>query len=68
MRKLCINFTEVYFISCGIVPLFLSVESFEKITFPYLEDIKREKGYPSERHSVLIVDTFKGQDNDTFSD
>ena len=44
------------------------MESFEKITFPYLEDIKREKGYPSERHSLVIVDTFKGQDNDTFSD
>ena len=38
---------------------------FEEIIFPYLEDIKRDKGYPSEQHSLIIMDSFKGQDNDT---
>ena len=43
-----------------------SVEYFEDIIFPYLEDIKRDKDYPSEQHSLIIVDTFQGQDNDAF--
>lgn len=40
-----------------------SVAFFEEIIFPYLEDIKRDKGYQSEQHSLIIMDTFKGQDN-----
>ena len=41
------------------------MEFFKEIILFYLEDIKRDKGYPSEQHSLAIMDTFKGQDNDT---
>ena len=30
-----------------------------------MEDTKRSKSYPLEQHSLIIMDTFKGQDNDT---
>ena len=56
--KLCINLTETHFIPFGNIPLFLSLESFEKITFPYLEYNKHEKGYQSERYSLVIMDAF----------
>ena len=42
-----------------------SVDFFEKIVFPYLEKVKKEKGYPKEQKSLVIFDTFKGQDNET---
>ena len=29
---------------------------------------KEEKGYPKEQHSLIIMDTFKGQDNDTLKE
>ena len=45
-----------------------SVQFFNEIIFPYLENIKHEKGYPSEQFSLIIMDTFKGQDNDTLKD
>ena len=41
-----------------------SVEFFKEIIFPYLEYTKRSKSYALEQHSLIIVDTFKGQDND----
>ena len=41
------------------------MEFFEEIIFSYLEDIKCDKAYLSEQHSLIIMDTFKGQDNDT---
>ena len=41
-----------------------SVEFFKEIIFPYLEYAKRSKSYPLEQHSLIIEDTFKGQDND----
>ena len=34
------------------------------IIFPYLQQVKEEKGLPQEQHSLVIMDTFKGQDND----
>ena len=37
---------------------------FKEIIFPYLEDTTRRKCYPLEQHALIIVDTFKGQDND----
>ena len=40
-----------------------SVELFEKIIFPYLEKVKREKCYPKEQMTLVIMDTFKGQEN-----
>ena len=41
---------------------------FEEIIFPYLEKVKQENGYPEEQHSLVIMDTFKGQDNDTLKE
>ena len=31
---------------------------------PYLSNKKKELGYPEEQHSPIIMDTFKGQNND----
>ena len=45
-----------------------SIEFFEEIIFPYLEKVKIENGYPEEQHSLVIMDTFKGQDNDTLKE
>ena len=36
---------------------------FEKIIFPYLKVKKEELGYPKEQNSLIVMDTFKGQDN-----
>ena len=41
------------------------VEFFKGIAFPYLEDTKKSKSYPLGQHALIIMDTFKGQDNDT---
>ena len=32
--------------------------------FPYLKIVKREKGYPEEQYALIIMDTFKEQDNE----
>ena len=48
-------------------PLVKSSESpghFEKVIFPLLDQIKERMGYPKEQMSLVIMDTFKGQDND----
>ena len=45
-----------------------SVEFFEDIIFPYFEKVKKEKELPMEQHSMVIMDTFKGQDNDTLKE
>ena len=45
-----------------------SVEFFEEIIFPYLKKVKEEKGFPNEQLSLIIMDTFKGQDNDTMKE
>lgn len=37
---------------------------FKIIIFPYLSAKKKELGYPEEQWSLIIMDTFKGQDND----
>ena len=41
-----------------------AIEHFEEITFSYLEKIKVQNGYPKEQMSLIIMDTFKEQDND----
>jgi len=41
-----------------------SLEFFDEVIFPYLEEIKKQKGLPKEQRSLVIMDTFKGQDND----
>ena len=39
------------------------VSLFKKIIFPYLKSKKEELGYPKEQYSLIVMDTFKGQDN-----
>ena len=41
-----------------------SIKFFEQIIFRYLKMVKRENGYPAEKCALIIMDTFKGQDND----
>ena len=41
-----------------------SVELFQKVIFPYLKNVKLSKKYPKEQMLFIIMDTFKGQDND----
>ena len=41
-----------------------SIEFFEQLIFPYLKTVKRENGYPEEQYALIIMDTYKGQDND----
>ena len=40
-----------------------SVELFQKVVFPYLKNVKLSKKYPKEQMSLIIMDKFKGQDN-----
>ena len=39
------------------------VRLFKKIIIPYLKAKKEELGYPKEQYSLIVMDTFKGQDN-----
>ena len=39
------------------------VSLFKKIIFPYLKSKKEELGYPKEQYSLIVMDTFKVQDN-----
>ena len=39
-------------------------ELFKVIIFPYLSAEKKSLGYPEEQQSLIIMDTFKGQDNE----
>ena len=41
-----------------------SIEFFDDIIFPYLQQEKEEKGLPQEQHWLVIMNNFKGQDND----
>ena len=43
-----------------------SIELFEKVIFPYLKQAKVSLKYPKEQLSLIIMNTFKGQDNDVF--
>ena len=36
---------------------------FEKNIFPYLKAKNKDFGYEKEQYSLLVIDTFKGQDN-----
>ena len=36
---------------------------FEKIIFPYLKSKKEGLGYPKKQYSLIVMDTFKGQEN-----
>ena len=41
-----------------------SVELFQKVIFPYLKNVKLSKKYPKGQMSLIIMNTFKEQDND----
>ena len=45
-----------------------SIELFEKVIFPYLKQAKASLKYPKEKMSLIIMDTFKGEDNDVILD
>ena len=45
-----------------------SIELLEKVIFPYLKQVKESLHFPKEQMSFIIMDTFKGQDNDLFLD
>ena len=45
-----------------------SIELLEKIIFPYLKQAKASLKYPKEQMSLIIIDTFKGQDKDVILD
>ena len=45
-----------------------SIELFEKVIFPYLKQAKASLKYPKEQMSLIIMDTFKEQDNDMILD
>ena len=40
-----------------------STEFFDETIFPYLQQVKEEKGLPQGQHSLVIMDNFKGQGN-----
>ena len=39
------------------------IELFDEIIFPYLQQVNEEKRLPQKQHSLVIMDTFKKQDN-----
>ena len=41
-----------------------SLSFFNKIVFPHFKNVRKAKGYPDEQMSLIIMDNFKGQDND----
>ena len=45
-----------------------SIEPFKKVIFPCLKQAKARLKYPKEQISLIIMDTFKGQDNDVILD
>lgn len=45
-----------------------SAELFKTVIFPYLKQVKSNLKYPKEQMSLIIMDTFKGQDNDLVID
>ena len=41
-----------------------SLSFFNKIVFPHFKNVRKAKDYPDEQMSLIIMDTFKGQDKD----
>ena len=41
-----------------------SLSFFKKIVFPHFQNVRKAKGYPDEQMSLIIMDSFKGQDKD----
>ena len=40
------------------------ISFFKKVVFPHFKNVRQTKGYPNEQMSLVIMDTFKGQDNE----
>ena len=40
------------------------ISFFEKVVFPHFRNVLQTKGYPNEQMSLIIMDTFQGQDNE----
>ena len=40
-----------------------SIEVFDEVIFPYIQQVKEEKGLPQDQHPLVIMDTFKRQDS-----
>ena len=47
---------------------FLITIGLEKVIFPYLKQAKASLKYPKEQMSLIIMDTFKGQNNNVILD
>ena len=45
-----------------------SIELLKKVIFPYLKQAKASLKYPKEQMSLIIMDHFKGQDNNMILD
>ena len=41
-----------------------SLSFFNNIVFPHFKNVRKAKSYPDEQMSLIIMDTFKGQDSD----
>ena len=45
-----------------------ATEHFEKAIFPYVDQIKENMTHQKQKMSLMIMDNFKGQDNDDLRD
>ena len=45
-----------------------AVDHFKKFIFPFFQKTKKEYNYPKEQMSLVIMDTFKGQDNNVLKE
>ena len=58
-----VNFSENHWLNTE-----KSTEFSKKVTFPYLKQAKASLKYPEEQTSLIIMDTFKRQENDVILD
>ena len=63
LDSLSINFTKNHWLNID-----KSIEFFKEIIYPYLKMRKEGKGYHKEQHSLIIMDTYKGEGNDTLEE
>ena len=41
-----------------------TISFFQKVVSSHFKNVRQAKGYPNDQVSLVIMDTFKGQDND----
>ena len=56
------KFTFPFDFHVAVTPIHCE-DLFKVIIFPYLSAKKKELGYPEDQHSLIFMDTFKGQHN-----